>query len=240
MVRVPAGSFVMGSPGDEAERGDDEVQHQVTLSRSFWIGKTEVTQGLWLSLMGSNPSKFYGDAQPVERVSWCDAVAFANRLSVREGLPAAYGGVDQCKTSKGDSVVWDRSSVGYRLPTEAEWEYAARGGRGHAYAGAGEAGAVAWTNANAGGVTHPVGQKAANGYGLHDMSGNVFEWCWDRYGDYGGASTDPTGSSSGPSRVIRGGAWFDDPRGARVADRSRSGPGIGVYYLGLRLVRTIP
>ena len=240
MVRVPAGSFVMGSPGDEVGRDENEAQHPVTLSRSFWMGATEVTQGLWRSVMGSDPSKFYGDARPVERVSWCDAVAFANRLSAREGLPAAYGGVDRCASSNGTSVVWERSSVGYRLPTEAEWEYAARGGEGHAYAGSGSADAVAWTSGNAWAQTQAVQRKAANGYGLHDMSGNVWEWCWDLYGGYGGASTDPTGAQSGPYRVIRGGSWFDGPAYARVAQRHSDEPGIRDRDLGLRLVRTIP
>jgi formylglycine-generating enzyme required for sulfatase activity len=266
MVQVPAGTFVMGSPGDEAGRYIDEVQHWVTLSRGIWMGTTEVTQGLWRAVMGSNPStaeyegvSLVGATLPAQTVSWCEAVAFANRLSAREGLPAAYRGVDQCEASEGTSVVWDRSSAGYRLPTEAEWEYAARGGVGGAYAGGVKAeGVCAVANVlnpsakQRFGFDHeafgcedghagaaPVGSFRANGYGLHDMTGNVWEWCWDWYGAYGGASADPTGAQSGRNRVVRGGSWFGDPRRARVARRDGGVPGFRVDYLGLRLVRTV-
>ena len=266
MVQVPAGSFVMGSPADEAGRYSDEVQHWVTLSRGIWMGTTEVTQGLWRSVMRSDPSateyggvSLAGNTLPVQNVSWCDAVTFANKLSAREGLPAAYRGVDQCEASQGSSVVWDQSSAGYRLPTEAEWEYANRGGVGGPYAGGVKAeGVCAVANVlnpsakQRFGFDHeafgcedghagaaPVGSFRANGYGLHDMTGNVWEWCWDWLGDYGGAGTDPTGGQSGPYRVIRGGSWSIVPRSARVASRNGGEPGYRDYSLGLRLVRTV-
>jgi formylglycine-generating enzyme required for sulfatase activity len=240
MVRVDPGRFTMGSPLGESGRASDEVQHAVTLTRGFWMGQTEVTQGLWRSVMGTSPSKFRGDTRPVEQVSWCDAVAFANRLSAREGLPVAYQGAEGCEATAGASVAWDRASVGYRLPTEAEWEYAARAGEASIYAGGTNLGAVGWTYQNAGGSTQPVGQKAPNAWGLHDMTGNVWEWCWDWYGPYGGASADPVGAQSGPNRVIRGGSWGDFPRGARVALRGWVTPGVRYDFLGLRLVRTVP
>ncbi len=266
MVGIPAGSFLMGSPSSESGRDADETQHQVTLTRGFLMGKTEVTQGLWSSVMGSNPSapdykgvSLLGDSLPVQNVDWCDAVAFANKLSAKDGLRAAYTGVDQCKVSKGTSVAWDRSSDGYRLPTEAEWEYAARAGKTGPYAGGvsedgacrignvGDASAKSkfsdWTtfSCNDGVVgLASVGRYAANPWGLHDMTGNVWEWCWDRYADYSGTSTDPVGPQSGSYRVDRGGSWSDDPRYARVAYRGRNTPDFRFSNLGLRLVRTNP
>jgi formylglycine-generating enzyme required for sulfatase activity len=240
MVRVAPGRFTMGSPPDEAGRDEDEAQHAVTLTRGFWMGQTEVTQRLWRSVMGTRPSKFRGDARPVEQVSWCDAVAFANRLSAREGLPVAYQGVEGCEATAGASVAWDRASVGYRLPTEAEWEYAARAGGASVYAGGDDLGAVGWTEGDARGATRPVGQKAPNAWGLHDMTGNVWEWCWDVYGPTSGASTDPVGALDGPRRVDRGGSWLFDARNARVAVRDRNTPDRRSGDIGVRLVRTIP
>jgi len=214
---IPAGSFYMGSPPSEAYREDDETLHRVTLTSGFWMMEREVTQEMWQRVMGSNPSTFSGcDDCPVEKVTWHDAVAFAERLSAQEG-------------------------VTYRLPTEAEWEYAARGGESTRYAGSNELSSVAWTEANSGGRTHPGCQKARNGYGLCDMTGNVSEWTGDWDGDYpSGAVTDPTGPQSGSFRVYRGGGWEDRPRYARVATRFGYVPSLRYDYLGLRLVRTIP
>jgi formylglycine-generating enzyme required for sulfatase activity len=188
-------------------------------------------------VMGSNPSRITscGATCPVEQVSWVDAAKFANTLSAKEGLQQCYG-------ISGDSVTWSTgpACTGYRLPTEAEWEVAARGGRDTLYSGGTEIGTVAWVEGNSNSTTHPVAQKAANGYGLSDMSGNVWEWVWDWYGTYPGQSTDPLGASSGSYRVGRGGSGSMDPAGARVSYRSRFDQDARGNSLGFRLARTIP
>ncbi len=240
---VPAGTFTIGcTPGQAAACGEDERPARVvTLSRWLFVGEVEVTQGLYARVMGRNPA-FHtacGEACPVEQVSWFDALLFANALSKAEGL-------EECYRIKQNNVVWPQGTacLGYRLPTEAEWEVAARGGQDLAFAGSAEAEGVAWTWANSGGLPHPVGQKSANGYGLYDMTGNVTEWVWDTYAatTYAeGPATDPQGPS-GPTgsgrRVLRGGSWRLEPDAARVANRNE-GPAAGVSkHLGLRLVRT--
>jgi formylglycine-generating enzyme required for sulfatase activity len=240
MVRIPAGRFTQGAPPSDGAQGKDEAQRQVTLTRGFLLGATEVPQALWQEVMGSNPSHFQGPTRPVEQVSWCDAVDFANRLSAREGLAPVYEGVEQCVASAGASVRWDPARPGYRLPTEAEWEYAARAGADSPYAGGAELEAVAWCVENSVGQTHEVGQRQPNAWGLFDMSGNVWEWCWDWYGLYEGAPTDPAGAASGPHRVNRGGSWRTGPSFARVSNRYACAPGLGDYDLGLRLARALP
>jgi formylglycine-generating enzyme required for sulfatase activity len=190
--------------------------------------------------MGSNPSwsSNCGLGCPVETVSWFDAVAFANKLSDSEGL-------EPCYVIRGETVTWPKGTrcLGYRLPTESEWEVAARGGVDSLYAGGSSASLVGWTSENSDNQTHAVGQKAANGYGLYDMSGNVWEWTWDWYDEstYSiGAEADPTGPASGSIRVYRGGGWNVDPQYARVAIRGGDDPGRRDYYLGVRLLRTAP
>jgi formylglycine-generating enzyme required for sulfatase activity len=234
-VAIAGGSFQMGSPSSEKGRSSDETQHRVRLSKSFLMSTTEVTQGQWQAVMGSNPSGFSscGADCPVENVSWFDAVKFANALSKKEGLRAAY-------RLSGKSVSWNKTATGYRLPTEAEWEYAARGGEEYVYSGSNTLSAVGWSNENSGSKTHKVAGKRANAWGLYDMSGNVYEWCWDWYGKDLRSSTDPVGAQSGDYRVGRGGSWFSKPAGARVADRDWYTPGYRFYNLGLRLVRTNP
>jgi sulfatase modifying factor 1 len=238
---VPAGTYTVGcTPGQGGECDDEEKpSRKVSLSRSVYMGETEVTQGLYQRLMRSNPS-FYsscGSNCPVEFVTWFDVVNLANRLSASEGLEACY-------VIRGESGSWPKgpSCLGYRLPTEAEWEVSARGGGDAKYSGGNELSAVGWFDGNSGGETRPVGQKQANGYGLHDMSGNVWEWVWDWYDDSayaGGSVTDPLGPASGALRVERGGGWYDDPKHARVSNRFYRSPDAR-YALGVRLLRTAP
>ena len=216
-VWIPEGTFVMGSPEDEYGRDDDEVQHEVRISEGFWMGKYEVTQGEWEAVMGENPSVFdaCGSRCPVESVSWADVQEFTQKLNERES----------------------GSGSRYRLPSEAEWEYAARAGTtGARY---GDLEEIAWSLENSGEETHPVGTKGANAWGLHDMLGNVFEWTGDWYGEYPSASvTDPEGPSTASSRVARGGSWGTDARGVRSAYRADYSPGHRNFNFGFRLVRT--
>ena len=216
MVKVEGGTFTMGATseqGSDAE-SDEKPTHNVTLS-DYMIGKTEVTQELWQAVMGSNPSEFRGENLPVECVSWNDCQEFIKKLNSLTGL-------------------------NFRLPTEAEWEYAARGGsksNGYKYSGSNDIGSVAWykltTNDR---ETKPVATKAPNELGLYDMSGNVWEWCSDWYGDYSSDSqTNPKGPSSGSYRLRRGGSWSFNARSCRVSFRSNSGPSYRYNSLGLRL-----
>ena len=213
MVHVAGGTFTMGGKGRNAW-DDEKPTHSVTLS-NYYICKYEVTQALWRAVMGSNPSTFKGNNLPVEYVSWNDCQTFINRLNNYTGR-------------------------NFRLPTEAEWEFAARGGNyscHYKYSGSNNIGDVAWYYNNSDSRTHPVGTKQANELGLYDMSGNVCEWCSDWYGSYSSYSqNDPTGPNSGSYRVIRGGSWFNFDWGCRSSYRSDDSPGNRYYDLGLRLV----
>ena len=222
MVNVKGGTFTMGATPEQEEIGAaqsiERPAHQVTLS-DFAIGKTEVTQELWLAVMGTNPSYFQGDlSHPVEHVSWNDCQTFIEQLNALTGET-------------------------FRLPTEAEWEYAARGGQmaqGMVYAGSNNLDEVAWNRDNSDGTTHPVAQKAANELGLFDMSGNVSEWCYDKWASYtADAQVNPTGPETTPSgtRVNRGGCYSLSPSYCRVSSRNNYGPGIAVSYEGLRLAK---
>ncbi|MCF7858227.1 MAG: SUMF1/EgtB/PvdO family nonheme iron enzyme [Candidatus Cloacimonetes bacterium] len=230
MIFVNGGTFQMGSN----EENDEKPIHSVTVS-DFYIGKYEVTQKEWKAVMGSNPSNWKGDNLPVETVSWYDAVEFCNKKSEKEGLQKCYSG-------SGKNITCDFSKNGYRLPTEVEWEYAARGGnksKGYKYSGSNNIGDVAWYNSNSGSKTHQVGTKQANELGIYDMSGNVWEWCWDWYGNYSSNSqTNPKGADSGSYRILRGGSWTGSGSGCRVANRVHSGPGDGYSYRGFRFLRT--
>lgn len=226
---IPAGAFMMGSPIGELERGEDETQHSVTLTRSFFLKTKEVTQDEWEAVFGSNPSKFKacGGDCPVEQVSWTQVVEFANRLSRAEGLQECYQG----------EVFVGLGCTGYRLPTEAEWEYAARAGTtGTVY---GDLGRVAWFRDNSEGTTHPVGQKQANAFGLYDMIGNVHEWTNDWNGPYNGAATDPVGPNEGKGRICRGWGWESNQDFVRVAGwRADAPPSQRSEIIGFRLART--
>jgi len=236
-VHIQPGRFLMGSPPGEEGRSSGEDQHEVVLTRPFLMGTAPVTQKEYQAVMGTSPSRFQGGDLPVEKVSWFEAVAFCNTLSRGEGLEEAY-------LIRGTDVRWKGLDCpGWRLPTEAEWEYACRAGTtGARY---GNLDAIAWHSGNAGGQTHPVRQKAPNAWGLCDMLGNVWEWCWDWYGTYpGGRVVDPVGPDSGSSRVLRGGSWCGGfALYARAAFRSCNDPGGPVHrndYLGFRLARSLP
>ena len=231
-VLVPPGTFSMGSNNGDS---DEKPIHQVTISKGFYMSDHEVTQKEWVELMGTNPSSFKGDTLPVECVSWYEALEYCNKRSEKEGLTPVYSG-------SGDYITWDRNANGYRLPTEAEWEWAAKGGGKdfmvYEYSGSNSVEGVAWYSVNSGSKTHPVKTKAGNSLGLYDMSGNVWEWCWDWYGGYSsGAQTDPSGASSGTYRVLRGGSWVIGAGYVRVADRSYGTPSSRNGSLGFRLVR---
>ena len=212
MVKVSGGTFTMGATAEMTEPYDNEKPtHQVTLS-NYYIGETEVTQALWKAVMGNNPSYFKGDNLPVENVSWNDCQEFINKLNVATGRK-------------------------FRLPTEAEWEFAARGGnqsRRTQYSGSSNIDDVAWDNSSD--ETHPVKTKCPNELGLYDMSGNVWEWCQDWFGNYSSYSqTNPTGPNSGSKRVDRGGGWYGDARYCRSSMRSWSPPDYSNSNIGFRL-----
>ena len=218
MVYVEGGTFTMGATSEQGSNtySDEKPAHSVTLS-SYYIGQTEVTQELWEAVMGSNPSKFKGAKRPVEQVSWDDCQEFIRKLNAKTGK-------------------------NFRLPTEAEWEYAARGGsrsQHYKYSGGNTIGDVAWYAVNysdkVSGSTHSVATKRANELGIYDMSGNVWEWCSDWYGDYSTSQTNPQGPASGSYRVYRGGSWFYGARLCRVSLRDCWSPGIRDFTHGLRL-----
>ena len=215
MVLVEGGTFTMGATPEQGSDACDNEKpaHKVTLD-SFYIGKFPVTQRLWKAVMGSNPSDSKGDNLPVENVSWDDVQTFLRKLNAATG-----------KT--------------YRLPTEAEWEYAARGGnksQGYKYVGSNDLDLVAWYSGNSDGTTHKVGTRFPNELGIYDMSGNVWEWCQDWYGSYSSSpQTNPKGPNSGSYRVHRGGSWFSYARYCRVSDRLSLAPGNRSISLGFRL-----
>lgn len=220
LLWIAPGEFTMGSAADEPERNKAEGPlTRVTLTRGFWLGRTEVTQAQYEAVTENNPSslKSAGPQAPVEHVSWIDAMAFCKKLTERERaggrLPAGHV---------------------FTLPTEAQWEYAFRAGTTGAYVGEPEA--TAWYDRNSGATTHPVGEKKPNPWGFHDMAGNVLEWCYDWYGNYaGGAVTDPRGPERGYYRIARGGSWRTDARLGRAAARSGGSAGRQDYTIGFRL-----
>lgn len=250
MVLVEPGTFAMGSPVDEPGRHGDERRHQVALTRGFWIGATEVSQALYAEVVGTNPSRWVAPGHPVESVTWFDCVHFCNLLSLQHGFRPVYG-------ITGDSVDWDPAADGYRLPTEAEWEYACRAGTGGVYGFGDDPGRLhlfgnycdrscecAWRDTTAqDGYFHtaPVGSFLPNAWGLHDMHGNVWEWCWDWWAPYADAAlVDPQGPSGGSHKAERGGCWETGPGMCRAAYRHNVEPDQKRSYLGFRIVRTRP
>ena len=215
MIWCAPGHFLMGSPLAERGRFDDEPQHQVTLTQGFWLGKYEVTQKQWESVMGENPSKFKDPDRPVDSVSWEDCNAFLRQVNT--GL----GGVA-------------------RFPTEAEWEYACRAGSSSPVAGNGLLSDMAWYDANSGNETHPVGKNHPNAWGFFDMHGNVLEWCYDWFGKFEAKATDPKGPAIGSFRVLRGGCWFFYARDCRSAYRLKRDPALRNAIYGFRLACSEP
>ncbi|MBQ7167140.1 MAG: SUMF1/EgtB/PvdO family nonheme iron enzyme [Treponema sp.] len=217
-VLVEGGKFLMGSmDGSPQER----PVHRVTVS-SFYMCVHEVTQEEYEAVMDKNPSHFQGGRLPVERVSWYDAVEYCNKRSEKEGLTPCYSG------SSKRGYTCDFSADGYRLPTEAEWEYAARGGKEDdqtKYSGSDSVSHVAWCGDSHKGRTHEVMGKAPNGLGLYDMSGNVWEWCHDFYAPYPAKpQRNPTGAELETQRIVRGGGWYGDAYACRVSDRRLTWP----------------
>ena len=252
LIFIKGGTYNMGSPETEAQREDDEKQHTVTVN-DFYIGKYEVTQKEYQEIMGENPSNFSGDNLPVENITWYEAIEYCNKLSEKEGLKPVY-------TINGTNVSWDKSSNGYRLPTEAEWEYAARAGTTTVF---NTENSISADEANFYGhypylieenyftqenldtkpgeyrqTTTPVGSFSPNKWGLYDTHGNVREWCFDYYGEYDTQNTDnPSGVTTGTLKVNRGGSWNDYAKHMRSAYRSSLAPEQRMNNTGFRIVR---
>jgi formylglycine-generating enzyme required for sulfatase activity len=256
-ARIPAGTFLMGNTGRFKSNEWELFNNVVTISKPFVISKYEITQEQWISLMGkdNNPSFYEGSNLPVEQVCWFQAVDFCNKLSIKEGLIPCYTifmngaqGLCDLKTT----VTWDRNANGYRLPTEAEWEYVCKAGvYTDIYNGSITEvdckftdillDKIAWYCNNSQGKLHQVGTKEPNKFGVYDMSGNVNEWCWDIYGEYPHTNvTDPIGLRTGDIRVVRGGSWNDPSFFCRSSFRAYSGyPYVKYRTIGFRIVRNI-
>jgi len=265
MVHVEGGTFKMGCAPEWKNCELDEFPFRDVTVSDFYIGRFEVTQKQWREVAGTDARKHWykeqalygeGDNYPMYYISWYEALEFCNKLSELAGRKPVYS-IDKTKKDPNNDSVWEdvtkmkwvvtvsHEANGYRLPTEAEWEYAARGGKksnGYQYSGSNTIGEVAWYRENSGvteyemGKTQPVGIKKANELGIHDMSGNVWEWVFDWYGNYGDSpQTNPTGPASGVFRVNRGGSWYPDAKFSRVFFRGVAIPGTNSSFIGFRL-----
>ena len=251
MALIKAGSFTMGSPNSEVDRGSDETQHKVTFTYNFLLGKKEVTQAEYEALMEENPSYNSGCSDcPVEKVSWWDAIKYCNALSRKESFAVAYNETTgKLLDANGKETTDITKVVGYRLPTEAEWEYAARSGTSTPFNTgnnlttdqANYNGNYPYNNNSKGtyrNKTIAVGSFSANSWGLYDMHGNVWEWCHDWYDDYSNNVTNPIGANSGSDRVLRGGSWDDYARYCRSAYRYDYTPDYRIINYGFRIARS--
>ena len=251
MALIPKGEFMMGALAHDTQATRVESpRHRVNMPKAYQMSVFPCSQYLYQKIMGHNPSYFQAPALPVEKVSWCDAISFCNALSTKLGLRPAYilpkGFRNRADYSR--QVQWDRKANGFRLPTEAEWEYAARGGQEHLFAGSNNPQEVAWCKSTS---TQPIGHKKENGFGLYDMSGNVLEWLWDtaelEQWIFSGASVYNATSRSNPVvevqsniRHLRGGRWNYGSVLSRVSERNRSNATYRYNYIGFRLVRNLP
>ncbi|MCX6152761.1 MAG: formylglycine-generating enzyme family protein [Candidatus Kapabacteria bacterium] len=228
-VLIPAGTFQMGNTGFSGDLSNETPVHKVIISRAFYIGKYKVTQGLWKSVMGNNPSDFKGDNRPVEHINWFEAIEFCNKKSKIDGFSPCY-------TINGINVTCDWNANGWRLPTEAESEYTCKGGTStDFYSGNMRIGLysladtnldkIGWYFNNSYSTTHPCGLKLPNNFGVYDMTGNVDEWCWDWWGFYNsGTVYDPKGPNGGVNKILRGGTWYDNPAFCRSSFRWKDNP----------------
>lgn len=242
MVLIPDGSFQMGNTGEYSGESDEKPVHSVTISKAFYMSKYEVTQKQYQAVMGTNPSNFKGENLPVEMVTWYNAVAFCNALSQLEGRTPCY-------TINGTNVTCNWDANGYRLPSEAEWEYAAKAGTTTDFHNGSltnpdcspldnNLDKIGWYCGNENTKTREVGQKQPNAFGLYDMSGNVWEWCWDWYTSYTNVTlTDPKGPTMGSYRVYRGGSWIYYTFRCRSAYRNYDTPDSRYFDIGFRIVR---
>ncbi|MBM4399994.1 MAG: formylglycine-generating enzyme family protein [Candidatus Cloacimonetes bacterium] len=250
-ILVNGGTFTMGKTQGASTAVD--APHQVTIS-SFYIGKYEVTQGEWSAIFGSNPSNFAGDlGRPVEMVNWYLALVYCNKRSIAESLtpvysinnttnPIGWGQIPNISNQNWNNAVCNMNANGYRLPTEAEWEYAARGASNtpdYLYSGSNDINSVAWYVTNSNGSTRRFGLKQANGLGIYDMSGNVWELCWDWYANYNtDPANNPTGPATGQTKVIRGGCWYGLGDYSGVSHRGYKNPSYKDDGIGIRLCRS--
>ena len=248
MVKIIADGleFQMGSEDGDP---DEKPVHTVRFTKDFMIGKTEVMQRDYKTMLGVNPSKFRGDSLPVDKITWFDAVLFCNALSKYHGLDTVYEYTEVIGTPGDNSQLADvkihSGENGYRLPTEAEWEYACRGGTTTKYYWSNSSdidtiGMYAWYSKNSGNETHNIGEKLANDYGLYDMSGNLYEWCNDWYGNYNDtAAVDPAGPAGGSGRVIRGGNWLTTAKYCKVSYRGYTNAAFSCSAIGFRIARSL-